>query len=110
VESDRQRAATILYTALRAVGDLKTLFAPFLPFSAQRVHELLGGEGWIAGPLEIRTVEEDDGSSHDVLSGDYGTWIGAWQPEELPAGRSLPEPEPLFRKLDAEAVIASELT
>jgi methionyl-tRNA synthetase len=110
VESDRQRAATILYTALRAVGDLKTLFAPFLPFSSQRVHELLGGEGWIAGPLEIRTVEEDDGSTHDVLSGDYGTWIGAWQPGELPAGRSLPEPEPLFRKLDAEAVIASELT
>jgi methionyl-tRNA synthetase len=110
VKSDRQRAATVLYTALRAVDDLKTLFAPFLPFSSQRVHELLGGEGWLAGPLEIRTVEEEDGSIHDVLTGDYETWVGAWHPGELPPGRPLPEPKTLFRKLDAEAVLASELS
>ena len=109
VKSDRDRAATVLYTALRAVDDLKTLLAPFLPFSSQRVHELLGGDGWLAGPLEIRTVEEDDGSTHEVLTGDYESWIGAWQPGELQPGRPLPEPQPLFRKLDAEAVAGSEL-
>jgi methionyl-tRNA synthetase len=85
------------------------VLAPFLPFSSQRVHELLGGEGWIAGPLEIHSVEEEDGASHDVLTGDYESWIGAWEPGELPAGRPLLEPQPLFRKLDAEAVAAAEL-
>jgi methionyl-tRNA synthetase len=109
LKTDRQRAATVLYTALRAVDDLKTLLAPFLPFSSQRVHELLGGEGWIAGPLEIQTIEEDEGVTHEVLTGDYASWIGAWRSGQLPAGRPLPEPQPLFRKLDAEAVLASEL-
>jgi methionyl-tRNA synthetase len=109
VKTDPDRAATVLYTALRAVDDLKTLLAPFLPFSSQRVHELLGGEGWLAGPLEIRSVEEDDGTTHEVLTGDYEGWVGAWSPGDLPAGRPLPEPQPLFRKLDAEAVLAAEL-
>jgi len=109
VRADRERAATVLYTALRAVDDLKTLLAPFLPFSSQRVHELLGGEGWLAGPLEIRTVEEEDGTAHEVLTGDYASWVGAWGPGELPPGRALAEPQPLYRKLDAAAVAESEL-
>jgi methionyl-tRNA synthetase len=109
VKTDRERAGTVLYTALRAVDDLKMLLAPFLPFSSQRVHELLGGEGWLAGPLEVRTVDEGDGVTHEVLTGDYESWIGAWQPGDLPPGRALPEPQPLFRKLDAEAVARTEL-
>jgi methionyl-tRNA synthetase len=109
VKTDRERAGTVLYTALRAMDDLKMLLAPFLPFSSQRVHELLGGEGWLAGPLEVRTVDEGDGVTHEVLTGDYESWIGAWQPGDLPPGRALPEPQPLFRKLDAEAVARTEL-
>jgi methionyl-tRNA synthetase len=49
VKTDRDRAATVLFVALRLVDSLKTLLAPFLPFTSQRVHELLGYEGWIAG-------------------------------------------------------------
>ncbi|HZC74331.1 MAG TPA: hypothetical protein VE220_00025, partial [Gaiellaceae bacterium] len=86
-----------------------TLFTPFLPFSSQALHELLGWEGWIAGPLERRTVEENDGSAHEILTGDYASWVGSWAPSELPPGQTLREPRPLFRKLDAEAVIAAEL-
>ena len=33
VKTDRERAATVLYVALRCVDSLKTLFAPFLPFT-----------------------------------------------------------------------------
>src|SRR6266508_1922787 len=51
VKGDRDRAATVLYVALRAVDSLKVLFTPFLPFSSQKLHELLGYEGWLAGPL-----------------------------------------------------------
>jgi methionyl-tRNA synthetase len=103
VNSDRERAGTILYVALRCVDSLKTLFAPFLPFSSQAVHELLGYEGWLAGPLEIRRVDD-----HDVLTGDYASWVGTWGPSEPPPGRPLPEPRPLFRKLPPETA-AEEL-
>jgi methionyl-tRNA synthetase len=100
VKTDRDRAATVLYTALRAVNDLRTLFAPFLPFSSQRVHELLGNEGTLAGPLEFREIDEGEGERHFVLTGDYAPWVGEWAPAELPAGRPLEPPTPLFRKLD----------
>jgi methionyl-tRNA synthetase len=100
IKEDRERAATILFIALRMVDSLKTIFTPFLPFSSQRLHELLGYEGWIAGPLEVREIEEDGGERHTILTGDYVSWIGSWQPSELPSGQKLREPEPLFRKLD----------
>jgi len=102
VKTDRDRAATVLNVALRAVDSLKTLLTPFLPFTSQVVHELLGHEGLIAGPIEFLTTVEEDGSSHEVLTGDYASWVGAWQPSELPAGQALREPRPLFRKLPPE--------
>jgi methionyl-tRNA synthetase len=104
VKTDLERAATVLYVALRAVDSLKTLFAPFLPFSSQTVHELLGYDGWLAGPLEFRTITEDDGATHDVLTGDYAAWVGSWTPSELRPGQALQEPRPLFKKLPPETV------
>jgi methionyl-tRNA synthetase len=100
MESDRERTATVLYVALRAVDSLKTLFTPFLPFTSQRVHELLGHGGFVAGPLEFRDEGEDDGSVHAVLTGDYGSWVGRWEPSALEPGQKLLEPVPLYRKLD----------
>jgi methionyl-tRNA synthetase len=108
IESDRERSGTILYVALRAVDGLKTLFTPFLPFSSQRLHELLGYEGYLSGPLAFREIEEE-GESHVVLTGDYQSWVGSWEPSELPAGRKLQEPQALFKKLDAEKVVQEEL-
>ena len=54
VKTDRDRAGTVLYVALRAVDSLKVIFTPFLPHSSQTLHELLGYDGWLAGPLEFR--------------------------------------------------------
>ena len=104
VKTDRERAATVLYVALRAVDSLKTLLTPFLPFTSQVVHELLGYDGYLAGPLEIREVTEEDGVTHNILTGDYTSWAGSWTPSELPAGQKLQEPKPLFRKLPPETV------
>jgi methionyl-tRNA synthetase len=100
IKEDRERAGTILYVALRVVDSLKVLFTPVLPFSSQKLHELLGYEGWLAGPLEVREIEEDAGQTHSILTGDYSSWVGRWEPSELPAGQKLHDPEPLFRKLD----------
>jgi methionyl-tRNA synthetase len=109
LESDRERAGTILYVALRAIDNLKIMLLPYLPFSSQRLHDLLGYDGTIAGELEIRTVEEDDGRRHEVLTGSYEGWTGRWEPSALPPGQKLREPGPLFAKLDAEQVVADEL-
>jgi methionyl-tRNA synthetase len=100
VKSDRERAGTVLYVALRAVDSLKMLFTPFLPHTSQTLHELLGYEGYIAGPLKFRTVAEEGRQAHEVLTGDYANWVGAWEPSELPPGQALQEPKPLFTKLD----------
>ena len=108
VKTDPERAATVLYVALRCVDSLKTLFAPFLPFTSQTVHELLGYDGVLGGTLAFETETEEDGSSHDVLTGDYSGAAGSWAPSELPPGRKLREPVPLFRKLAPETA-AEEL-
>ena len=108
IKEDRERAATILFVALRIVDSLKAIFTPFLPFSSQKLHELLGYEGFIAGPLEFREIEEEGEDRHTILTGDYSGWIGRWEPSELPAGQNLREPEPLFRKLEP-SIVADEL-
>ncbi|MEX2211148.1 MAG: methionine--tRNA ligase [Gaiellaceae bacterium] len=108
LESDRDRAGTVLYVCLRCIDSLKTIFTPFLPFTSQLVHELLGHDGLVAGPLEFREVDED-GEAHTVLTGDYASWVGSWEPGDLRPGQALPEPRPLFKKLDPEAVVADEL-
>jgi methionyl-tRNA synthetase len=107
IKTDRDRAATVLNVCLRCIDNLKILFTPFLPFSSQTVHELLGHEGVLAGPLEFRTLAED-GETHEVLTGEYASWTGAWAPTDLPAGQRLPEPRALFRKLDP-AIVDEEL-
>ena len=108
IKEDRERAATILFVALRIVDSLKMIFTPFLPFSSQKLHELLGYEGFIAGPLEFREIEEEGEDRHTILTGDYSGWIRRWEPSELPAGQKLREPEPLFRKLEP-SIVADEL-
>jgi methionyl-tRNA synthetase len=108
VKTDRERAATVLFVALRAVDSLKTIFTPFLPHTSQVVHELLGYEGYIAGPLVFREVEEEGGRKHEILTGDYRSWVGTWAPSELQAGQALQEPRQLFKKLD-DSVVDEEL-
>ena len=108
IKADRERAATILYVALRLVDTLKLIFTPFLPFSSQKLHELLGYGGFLAGPLEFREIEEEGGEKHTVLTGDYGSWLQRWEPSELPVAQKLREPEPLFKKLDP-GIVADEL-
>ncbi len=104
IKQDRERAATIWYTALRCVNNLKTLMAPFLPFTSQQLHAYLGFDGDLSGRLTFREYQEDDGYSHRVLTGDYEERVGRWQAGEIPVGQALREPKPLFKKLDASVV------
>ncbi|HST14398.1 MAG TPA: methionine--tRNA ligase [Gaiellaceae bacterium] len=107
IKTDAARAGTVLYVSLRAVDSLKTIFTPFLPHTSQQLHELLGYDSVLAGPVEFRDVE-DDGETHEILTGDYTGWAGTWEPSNLRPGQPLREPKPLFRKLD-ESIVDEEL-
>jgi methionyl-tRNA synthetase len=108
IAEDRDRAGTVLNVALRAIDNLKLLFLPFLPFSSQALHELLGYDTVIAGDLRFEEVTLEE-VPYSVLTGDYTEWDGRWEPTALPAGQQLREPKPLYAKLDAEQVVKEEL-
>ncbi|HSS93677.1 MAG TPA: class I tRNA ligase family protein, partial [Candidatus Dormibacteraeota bacterium] len=98
IKTDRARAGTVLYVALRCVDNLKTMLAPFLPFSSQRLHRMLGYEDVIAPQPDVREFVED-GDSHLVITGTYES-VDRWRPSRLEPGRTLPQPEALFKRLD----------
>ncbi|GAA1805716.1 methionine--tRNA ligase [Planosporangium flavigriseum] len=108
LKEDKERMGTILYVTLQAISHLNTMLTPFLPHAAQRIHELLGGTGVHAPMPSIVEVEDlDDGNTYPILTGDYT--VGArWEPVELPTGRPLAAPTPVFRKLDP-SIIEEEL-
>ena len=83
------------------------LLAPFLPFSAEKLHEALGYEDHLFGNQYIEEVEAE-GQRYPVLRYDAGPARGEWAFETLPAGRALSKPSPLFKKLD-DSVIEEEL-
>ncbi|WP_033343698.1 methionine--tRNA ligase [Catenuloplanes japonicus] len=107
-EEDKPRQGTVLHVALQAVSDCNRLLTPFLPHSAQKIHELLGGEGVHAPQPRIEEVEDlDGGPSYPILTGDYT--VGAtWEPAGITAGTPLAAPKPVFRKLDP-VIIEEEL-
>jgi len=79
VKKDRAAAATALYVVLGVLSCLRIVFYPFLPFSSQRLHEMLGFSGKV----------EDE----------------AWRLRQPEPGQKLPQPQPLFKKLDEDVVI-----
>jgi methionyl-tRNA synthetase len=102
-ETDPDRMRTICHVALQVIDDAKTLLAPFLPNSSQKVHEMLGGTGVFAPMPEVREVDEEGGSSYPVLMGEYDT--GArWESTPVRVGAELAPPVPLFKKLDVSVV------
>lgn len=103
VKEDKATAGRTVYTALQAIDHLRILFAPYLPFSSQRLHEQLGRDGQLFGRQKVRTVEEQS-STHRALLYEPAGAVGTWEPSELKPGQSLRDPKPLFRKLDPEIV------
>ncbi len=103
IKTDRLRTATTLYVALRAIDSLKVLFAPFLPFTSQRLHEMLGYAGDLFGRQIVNEYHEST-RSHLALTYDSSTITVRWQPSELPIGQKFGAVAPLFKKLDEKIV------
>jgi methionyl-tRNA synthetase len=101
IETDRAAAGRTVFTALRAIDSLKTLLAPFLPFSAERLHGFLGFDRPIFGQSRIATFAEGDWE-HTALVYDGAPASGRWEASDLEPGRRLRPSTPLFRKLEPE--------
>jgi methionyl-tRNA synthetase len=107
IKQDKAQAAKTIYTALRAIDSLKTIFAPFLPFSSEKLHEYLGYAGRLFGAQQIAHYAEA-AREHDALTYDAAGAVGRWQPSALAPNQPLRAPEPLFKKLDEKIVAQTE--
>ena len=82
IKEDREACATSISATLAAISCLKTVLYPFLPFSSEKLHNLLGFGGKVMD--------------------------GGWSFQVPAAGQRLMPPQPLFTKLDDN--IAAEET
>ena len=83
LKDGRENAATTLWVSLSVINCLKTALYPFLPFSSEQLHRMLGFDGGV----------QDQG------------WT--WRRDALKPAQGLASPEPLFAKLD-EAIVELE--
>ena len=83
MKDNPQDTATTLWVVLSVINCLKTALYPFLPFSSEKLHQMLGFS--------------------DALSEKGWSWepsLGA-----LPPGQSMAEPDPLFSKLEENVAV-----
>jgi methionyl-tRNA synthetase len=107
VKKDKAEAAKTIYTALRAIDSLKVFFAPFLPFTSEKLHQYLGYDTPLFGEQYIEEVEDSLGA-HTVLRYRSSTDPEPkWKPSRLEPNQALRQPGPLFKKLE-EIVIEEE--
>jgi methionyl-tRNA synthetase len=81
IKKDKQVSATAVYVVFSVLAALKTVLYPFLPFSSERLHKFLGFDG------SIETA--------------------GWQVQSPVPEQKIPEPKPLFHKLD-DSIVAEE--
>jgi methionyl-tRNA synthetase len=106
IKEDRAAAATTVYVILRAIDNLKTILAPILTHTAQKLDESLGYDGQLFGTQHVAEYQEET-RAHQALTYDHSRAVGTWTKSELPVGQVLRQPAPLFRKLD-ESVVEEE--
>lgn len=102
-KTDMQATARSLYTTLQAISGLKVLWAPILPFTSQQLHEMLGEDGQLFGQQVVEEYAESR-KTHLGLTYKGETAVGHWSRTDIPVGRALPAPHPLFKKLDPSIV------
>ncbi|OHF37449.1 methionine--tRNA ligase [Corynebacterium sp. HMSC074A01] len=113
-DTQRERLATVLWTALQVVSDCNAMLTPFLPHIAQQVHETLGRTGvWAATPRIEEVTDDADyelvgaglpekGQKYLTITGDYTGQQAVWDRVDIEAGTELAKPKPLVAKLDPE--------
>jgi methionyl-tRNA synthetase len=104
VKTDKDGAAKTIYTALKAIDSLKVMFAPFIPFTSERLHSFFAYETPLFGEQYTEEVTDAIGT-HKVLR--YKPVEGLqWKPSDLKPGQKLNQPGPLFKKLEVDVIEA----
>jgi methionyl-tRNA synthetase len=83
IKQDKNAAAMSIYGAMVALSGLKTILYPYLPFSSQKLH------GFLGFAQEIETC--------------------GWTLQFPQPGNKLPQPQPLFTKLD-DSIVEKEMS
>lgn len=106
--TNQQRLATVLFTAAQAVNDIDIMFAPFLPHSSQKIHDIMGGKGMIAPLPHLEEVTDLDDSQfqYPIITGTYrlNETVAPWKRELITPGAVIEKPSPVFTKIPREAV------
>jgi methionyl-tRNA synthetase len=88
VKVDKESAGTALWVGLNIISTLRTVFYPYLPTSADKIHSMLFNGG-------AENAEGED------------TLADGWKRREIVPGAPIEKPSPLFRKLD-DSIIEEE--
>jgi len=109
IKVDKTEAGKTIYTALKAIDSLKVMFAPFLPFTCEKLHGFFNYETPLFGEQYTETVKDSLGEHTVLRYRDVGRTASPtyWKPSELEPGKKLNQPGPLFKKLE-ETVIEEE--
>ena len=81
VKTDKETAGTTLFVGLNIIATLRTVFYPYLPTSADKIHSM--------------------------LFTDSDTLADGWARRDIVPGAPIEKPTPLFRKLD-DSIIEEE--
>jgi methionyl-tRNA synthetase len=84
VKTDKDHCATTLHVCIRLINALSILLAPYLPFSSDKVWEMIGNKG------SIHQVHWDEALN------------------TINSGFELQKPKPLFKKLVLEDIMVEE--
>ncbi len=103
LKTDRQAAARAVYVALRAIDSLKILFAPFLPFTSEKLNTFFNVQQPLFG-RQFTETHSDALGEHTVLRYAEEDAGGRWEASQLKPGQKLNKPEPLFKKLEAKII------
>ena len=104
IKKDKAEAAKTIYTALRAIDSLKILFAPFLPFTSEKLHQYLGYDTALFGEQYVEEVKDSLGTHNVLRYRDTNALKLRWARSKLEPGQKLREPAPLFKKLEDSVV------
>ena len=99
IKEDKESAGRTIYTAIRAIDNLKIILAPFLPHTSERLHTFLGYKEPLFGEQFTENVKDDLGE-HTVLRYNADKATGSWAKSTLKGGEKIEQPEPLYKKLE----------